>query len=241
MSPERRVILAIAGIGIVFAPAVLNIFTNPYLREAVFLNRVDCGHRTDALDPNHPYDAVVVPGAGTFQDTNGNTVPNLPQQVRLQAAAVAVAEGLASRVVLLNGAGSDDNQTAGNKFLKEAVQRNGAELPNNYILTEEQQSVNTATNMQELVEIAADHNLRRLAVVTNSSHLKRATMLACINGISASPFSAEELLGKNEETFSSPLVKFTTHLKESIEIALLMWDPYGRIPTFVRRLLLSLS
>lgn len=243
MSLERRVMLALAGTGmvIVSGPAVLNISTNPYLREAVFLNRVDCGNSADALDPNHPYDAVVVPGGGTIKDPNGNAAPNSSQRIRLQAAAVALTKGFAPRVVLLDGATEPgDSQSSGNKYLVGEVQNHGKELPPTNILSEEQ-SVNTATNMQELAKIARDHNLRRVAVVTNKSHSKRATMLACINGVPASSISAEYLLGKSEETFSSPFLKFTTHLKEHLEVAFLMWDPNGTIPTFIRRLMLSLS
>lgn len=104
------------------------------------------------------------------------------------------------------------------------------------------ESINTATNMKELAGIVRERGLKKILLVTSSSHTIRATAMACANGVAASSLPAELLLitqdpqqiGVLNERYSS-WDMFITHLKETIEASLLIWDPTGEVPTYLRK------
>ncbi|MFH1832707.1 MAG: YdcF family protein [Candidatus Levyibacteriota bacterium] len=209
------------------------------VKKALLGNPVDCGNGIEAQNKDYPFDAIVVPGAGRVKKADGTFEPNYTQKIRLEAAAFAYSKRFAPLIILLNGK-REEGESEGKKYLENRVEElteGTAIIPDKRILTEEN-SINTATNMEELVKIAKKRNLKKVLIVTNKNHLARATLLACANGVAASSKSAEELLVEQNSGHANIISDSSSEqAKELAEVVLIAWDPKGKFPTWVKRLL----
>lgn len=204
---------------------------------AVLGKTVDCG---SGVEPNNqqgfPYDAIAVPGAGVIKAKDGTYKQNAYGEMRLKAAAIAYYWGLAPIIVLLDGQSGPQSYNSSIKTLQEAyadLAGEGETIPAGAILAEDK-SINTATNMAELSVLSDEHNLRKILIETNRSHLTRATLLACARELAASPLSAESLTLENAPRMPR-LKRIFDRGKEQAEVLLIAWDPAGVIPTFVKK------
>ncbi len=194
--------------------------------EAVGPGLYDCG---DALDIDN-VDAILVPGGGV----NEYGWPNAHTRQRLKAAAMLYAQNSDVKIILLLGKPSahDPLEGYGNIKYLQLAYRTLAEadtgIPARSILVEDN-SINTATNMQEAARLAKKYSLERFLLVTQAYHADRATLFACNNGLHVSPRLVEEVLGMEERSYP-----FVVELKERAEVMLAYWDPKGVLPTSMK-------
>lgn len=250
MNPERkrgrRWILRAGTVGIgvaVVGPPLWHINNTLRILGTAFGNDIDCTNGKEAKEKGYPFDAIVVPGAGSVWTDEG-FIPNDYGRIRLEAAALAFARKLAPRIILLDGANSlpEDNQT-NREYLKQTFGDTfGQELPEEAIIGENH-SINTATNMRELKKIAKEHNLLKVIIVTNDFHKTRATLFACQFDIAASSISAEELIidaypERKQEVHRLYHTREVGEIenKELLKIIWSLWDPNGRVPTWLTKL-----
>lgn len=224
-SPDRKILwfLGASSLLLTLLPAQ-NAVTKPYLRDALLNNRVDCTGMVSSGSSGYPYDAIVVPGGGA-ERIGGEVLPSLESQNRLRAAARLYSEKLAPKVILLDGY-DDGVYRGGGVTPRDFLKRES--VPDDAIMVEDS-SINTATNMRELSRLAKSEDLRRVAVVSSEYHSPRATVHACAYGVAATEFPVEAPAGGAGN-------RFTTVLKEKIELLLCLWDPEGRVPTLIREL-----
>jgi uncharacterized SAM-binding protein YcdF (DUF218 family) len=179
-------------------------------------------------------DAILVPGGGMYEDTNGVYRPNAHTRQRLRAAAILYAQNPDAKIVLLLGVPDEGDAMLGQAnidYLQRAYQwavEADDMIPSEDIVVDNR-SINTATNMQEAVRIAKQHSLERFLLVTQSYHAERATLFACNNGLHVTPALVEDVLGLGERTYPDHIVA-----KESIELALSYWDPQGNLQTYMK-------
>lgn len=241
MGPEKRAarFILTTAVAALLAIPVVNIGNTRFVVEAIIRNRADCGDGVGANNRNYPFDAIVIPGGGTVRTTNNDIVPSFEQEVRLGAAAVAYSKGLAPRIVLLDGeSGFKGGSTeTGEGFLQAAFVKVGysGKIPAKGDILVDGKSTNTATNMQALARISTEHKIGKVAMITNRFHLLRATLSACINGVATSPIAAEDLTGIDENQAIRP--SLLTKIKERLEVALLIWDPNGIVPTALKKMI----
>ncbi|KKU83442.1 hypothetical protein A2973_03460 [Candidatus Gottesmanbacteria bacterium RIFCSPLOWO2_01_FULL_49_10] len=195
----------------------------------------------------YPYDAIVVPGSGVQMSLEGHVVPDYFEQLRLEAAAIAVIRKKAPGVVLLDGVSSPQIDPFINRtYLQKEIQKlseGTIVLPDNAVIVENH-SINTATNMQRLSELAVLYNLRTFLLITNEFQIRRAEIFACAYGNNAYPVAAEGVIADFDperrayldELYASPSMK-PIMLKEEIGIAVSLYDPQGYIPTWVKQVL----
>lgn len=202
--------------------------------DALFSGNVECTAGLKPKDPDHPFDAIAIPGAGSTRALDGNIVPSEAGQIRLQAGARAYLAGYAPTIILLDGVARPGEDPSMNKrYLQRLLGDNGQMIPDEAIL-EEHDSINTATNMKKLAKIVEEKGIKGVVIVSSASHVLRATVLACANGVKASSLPAEDILIKQDPK-KEPARMFTTRLKEKFETLLLLWDPKGIIPTFIAK------
>lgn len=200
---------------------------------------VDC---TDGVEPTngaYPYDAIVVLGAGQSQDTNGQAEPSYLGTIRLDAAALLY--GVAAPIIIIpNGHGSPVEIT----YLQHAYQAIAGSdtlIPEDAILVGNH-AINTAQEMEEVVALAATHDIQLVVVDTNDFHRQRGTLSACANGIAASSVAAEQVIeahfperaGEFEALYDSPMMD-GIRAKEAAEVALSIVDSRGVVPTLIRK------
>lgn len=225
---RKRIMLLAASTAAVLTPILMDTGNAKHVADALFSGNVDCTAGQKPKDPDHPFDAIVIPGAGS----DGNTVPGEAGQIRIKAGASLYLAGYASTIILLDGAtGPGEKPSISKKYLQHLLGDNAQMISDETIL-EEHDSVNTATNMKRLAEIVEEKGIRLVVIVSSASHVSRATVLACANGVSASSLPAEDLLIKQDPIPSTRML--ITTLKEKIETLLLLWDPKGTLPTFLK-------
>ncbi len=200
-----------------------------------FGGQMDCGSGVEPARRRYLADALVVPGAGMMVDGDGESVPNHEEQLRLEAAAKAYADSLAPYIVLLNGR-SDHTDVTDKivRFLNQSFHKYAGttdDIPADAIVIDEE-SYNTASNMEVLAEMAQLYNLRRVLMVTNRTHVNRAVAFACNFGVAASPYPAEDILNTPDPDFFALI---PTYLKEKSEMLLLLYDRTGVIPKFLKQ------
>ena len=204
---------------------------------------VDCTGCIENETTHYPFDAVVVPGGGLEQAENGQWVPSKFAQLRLEAAALSYRDGIAPSIVLLDGvAGCDQDQMANKLFLLRRAQERGIALDESSVIAEDQVSVNTATNMDQLRVIAEKYGLKKVRIESNRFHNTRATLFACHRGVAATYMSCEDTIladdpTRYEEIEALYATEYATYLrrKEAIEIAASFIDPSGRAQTLARK------
>lgn len=243
----RRLVLkaGIVGIGAAFVgPPLLHPNNTLRLLGTALGNEVDCTAGKEAKEQGYPFDAIVVPGAGSVW-TNEGFIPNDYGKLRLEAAALAFERRMAPRIILLDGLKNpQEDADVNKKYLKNKFKDTfGQELPQDAIITENR-SINTRTNMQELSKIKKELiNLAKVIIVTNDFHKTRATLFACQYDIAASAISAEELIidaypHRQQEIHALYHTREVGEIetKELIEIIWSLWDPKGTIPTLLTQL-----
>lgn len=232
MSAERRAarratrgLCLAAAAAIALAFPIGNFDNTMRVGEALVTKKTGCADGVRPSDPNHPFDAIVVPGAGVDLAPDGSHIPTDDGQTRLKATAVAFSKGVAPRIILLDGKGNLGTSEA---YLRGLI--GGSKIPNGAILVEGN-STNTATNMEELRKIVDEHQVKRVAMVTNNYHVPRAVLLSCANGIPTSPLPAEDLLTEESRGIPTAIL-----LKERLAILSQLWDPKGKIQTLLGKL-----
>lgn len=229
---RKRVMMLAAAGTVILTPILMDTGNAKRVAGALFTGNVDCTARQKPKDPDHPFDAIVIPGAGSIKALDGNAVPGEAGQIRIKAGARLYLAGYAPTIILLDGAaGPGEKPSISKKYLQRLLDDNTRIIPNETILAEND-SVNTATNMKKLAEIVEETDIRLVVIVSSASHVSRATVLACANGVSALSLPAEDLLIKQDPTSSTRML--ITTLKEKIETLLLLWDPKGTLPTFLK-------
>ena len=192
------------------------------------------------------FDAIAVPGGGMIKNKAGIFEPSEFQKIRLEAAAIAYIERRAPIIILLDGKLEySDHSNINRTYLQNMVKNlshDEINLPIDSVIIENQ-SVNTAGNMDQLKKIAKrDHSLNIL-LITNFFHSSRAEIHACFNGINALSMPAEDIItsrfpGRKSELDlfyqSQPLDKIEK--RERIAIAFSLFDPTGYIQTMAKEL-----
>ena len=247
---NRRFILRAIGLGTAGLVVVLPLLhidnTLRVFRSVALGEKVDCVPDTEGEVKNYPFDAIVVPGGGTVTTPQGAHIPNYYQQLRLDGAAIAYSKNLAPRIILLDGAkGPLEDGLTSKTYLQESLRRlagGNASLPDEAIIIENR-SINTATNMRELRKIVAAQNIKKVLIVTNEYHERRATLLSCEYGVPASSSSAEDLIlevdperkGEIHNLYHTSEVRIIK-TKEELEVIWSLWDPKARAPTLLKKL-----
>lgn len=212
-------------------------YTSSIYGSVFFGGKMDCGKGVEPARTQYLADALVVPGAGIMVDGDGDSVPNPEEQLRLEAAAKAYADGLAPYIVLLNGR-STHTEVTGKivRFLNQSFRKytkTDNDIPAEALVIDEE-SYNTASNMEVLAGFAKKYNLRRILMATSRTHVNRAVTFACNYGVSASPYPVEDTVidrGPNPGFFTL----LPTYLKEGAEMLLLLYDHDGTIPKFLKK------
>lgn len=186
----------------------------------------DCSEG-EAIDPIYPYDLIAVPGAGIYIDEFNNPYINGADTGRLTAAAQAYVDGLAPRIILLNGRQESSPQIAID-YLKNAIEAisEGRIKPHSETIVTDTESINTATNMERLSEFLPSNQVEKVLIITNEFHSQRVAILACNYGINSKVLTVEELTSQ-KWSGNSALID----TKEAIEVVALMYDPKGVLPT----------
>lgn len=208
---------------------------------------VDCKNGVESQNPKYLADAIVVPSAGSLKIDEKTYTPNDIGKMRLEAAAIAYANHLAPKIILLNGEKrAKEDELTEKKYLQDFFRKLTGEtavIPDEAILIENH-SVNTATNMEELAKIVTRHNLKKTLIVTNRFHELRSTLFACANEVPAFSLAAEDLIISQDPGRAEAIKKIyntgeirAAEMKERFEVALVIWDPKGMIPTLLVRIL----
>lgn len=216
------------------AGSIVNATQYPFIVGAFFNERVDCTGNLHPKDPRYEFDAIVIPGSGSEKNELGISIPDLSGRNRLDAAALLVERHQARTVVIASGQPlNKEDELIEIDYFKQSLK---SRLQGNPVLQEpvvaitEHISINTETNMVELSKIAAEHDLRKIGVVSSRFHVVRATVTACLKGLHARAITAEEVLGIDPEPTS-----FLIRLKEKLEIMSLLLDPESRLITSLKR------
>lgn len=229
---RKRITMLALTTTVILAPIVIDAGNARRVAGALFGGKIDCTAGLEPENPDYSFDAIVIPGAGSMTAPDGKAIPSEAGQTRLQAGASVYLAGYAPTIILLDGAaGPGEKPSISKKYLQRLPDDNTRMIPNEAIL-EEHDSVNTATNMKKLAEIVEEKGIRLVVIVSSASHVSRATVLACANGVKTSSLPAEDILIKQDPTSSTRM--FITKLKEKFETLLLLWDPKGTIPTFFK-------
>lgn len=206
-----------------------------FILDAIKNSRTDCSGNTIASASGYPFDAIIIPGAGIIRNSVGELEPSEKGKERLEAGAFARLRGLADNIIIADGKGKPEEKSVSRRYLHQIA----PEIPDEAIF-EEHESINTATDMEESAKIAQRHNFKLVAVLTNASHLLRATALACTHGLKAFPLSAEELLlEKDPQRKFSSEVGLYTQLKEKGEVVWMLLDPQANTLTTARSIMNS--
>lgn len=228
MSLERRAarrLCLVAAATIALAAVPIGNFGNTQrVITALLTNTTGCADGIRPNDPNYPFDAIVVPGAGVSL-ADGSYLPTDDGQTRLKAALTAFLAGVAPRIILLDGVGTPGISEA---YLRGLT--GGSEIPNGDILVEGN-STNTATNMRELERIVKEHQIKRVAMITNMYHGLRSVLLACANGVATFLLPAEDLLTEERRRVPTAVL-----WKEGLAVLSQIWDPTGKFQTLFGKL-----
>lgn len=211
-------------------------------------HNVDCTRGIEPQNSNQKADAIVVPGAGLILSEEGEYEPNIYGKIRLAGAAIAYSKGWASKIILLDGeTNSEEARSASAKFLQEFYAKietpeipKGSKIPSGVIFLENQ-SKNTATNMERLSKLAPLIGVRSVLIITNDNHNERANLLACAHGINSFSIPAESLIDPEVDSELTEEIE-KMHISEwdwffeQVEIGLIYIDPEGDIPTLIKDL-----
>ena len=227
---NRLCLAAASAIVLATLPPTLHFDNTVRVITALLTNKTGCADGVRASNPNYPFDAIAVPGAGVSRMPDGSHIPTDDGQTRLRAAAIAFSAGVAPRIILLDGV---EHPGTSETYLRIQFSQltAGSEIPDKTILVDGN-STNTATNMKELRKIINEHRIGTVVMVTNKYHIPRSVLLACANGVATSPLAAEDLLPEESPRGINAAVPW----KERVEVLFQLWDPKGEIQTLLGRL-----
>ncbi|HVZ12124.1 MAG TPA: ElyC/SanA/YdcF family protein [Patescibacteria group bacterium] len=224
--------------------------TERVLGKIVDNREIECSHDIEPTNKDgYPYDALAIPSAG--RQRIGNThdfEPNPNGKIRLMAAAIAFMEGVAPKIILLDGEDKTGEFHETNKtYLIQQLRRLGwqGKLPADDPTLTEYHSINTATNMSELAKLVRQNKMSKVKVITSGGHINRSMQLACANGIHARSESAENIVlasypnSQEIKDLVKSVQETDNSLKENAELGWSIVDPKGTGPTIVRRILNS--
>lgn len=88
-----------------------------------------------------------------------------------------------------------------------------------------------------------DYNIKDVIIITNDFHIPRAELAACVNKINAYPMPAEDLIKDNfpqreadiDEFYRNNPAMLFLFRKEKWAILESILDPYGYVPTFIKK------
>lgn len=237
---KKRFILKAAGALTAFTiilPPALHPENSIRVISALAGKDIDCTGGTEPQDPRYHADAIVVPGAGMDREKDGTLQPNEFGKIRLEAAAISYFNKAAPLIILLDGKTSTgEEQSAPVTYLQDLFKKlngNDTSIPEKALVVEEN-SFNTATNMQELAGIAKDHKVKLVLIVTNDFHITRATLLACANGLTVVSEPAENIILQQSPERQAEIDSIRQegrrqNRKEIPEIISQLWFPGGEI------------
>lgn len=195
------------------------------------------------LEPNPPYDAIVVLGAGNAFD-KGSEVPSLDGQLRV----IAGVEGyLKKSTKLIRFAGGSQGGTPEAKIMAEYA-TSYAILPVS-IISAETESTDTVSNLLQIREWKKKNpDIRKIGVSTNAYHMRGVQVLGKNLGLDLYPVVAErilvdtgkpDLIAKVKDLYADP--SFQSRIdKEQARLAMLLIDPESHVsherPDWQRRM-----
>lgn len=197
-------------------------------------------HRTidsiqNALQPDPPYDAVVVLGAGNA-DENGQQFPSPDGEMRVIAGVGEYHKGSTKIIRLAGGAMSGEPEAdAMERFIASVfIEEEGIfkKVPPG-IIQKERESIDTRSNIDEIeVWKKANPDVEKIAVVTSGVHVVAAQALAKNRGIDLYPVVAEKALwDTGEESLRRRVRKYFSDgfkakkAKEQERDVMLLFDP----------------
>lgn len=187
---------------------------------------------------SHPYDSIVIFGAGNSFDRESFQSSEHGKD-RLKAGALALYQGFAPRAVLVDGklppnvsisSAEEFFLSQYQNFQIQKRQQPGSldEIKERITLIEG--PINTASEARELGRLFRQERWKKVLMITNGYHLKRATLLSLANGVMGDSKSAEDILKENNLPYNRKVRTYTL-IKEKVELIALIWDPTGIIPT----------
>ena len=244
--PTLRNLIEVGGlIFVFFGVPFLNHDTTGRVLRALAGEKVDCSSGEPA-DKTYPFDVIAVPGAGIDFDSKGLPHPNVFQLQRLQAAA-ALYTIYGSEILLLD-AGPEDTAVTSVKYLQEQVDKiSGRTVKLNSgkvsIITN---TINTASNMQDLSEVMKSKGMKTAVIVTQDFHTYRTAVLACANGINSEVVSVEHVAGalypgelpRIIQLNTTPEMQRITFI-DKLKTLPAMYDPKGNISIMVKEIVNS--
>lgn len=221
----------IAALTTIFILPLKNYESTTMVIQALSGHKVDCSYG-EAANESYPFDIIAVFGAGTYIDELGNIRLNSSQIRRLQASAVAYAEGYAPEIVLMDGM-EDSVLESTRNYLQLAVNffSKGKKVLPGESVTLLTGSINTASNAGDLSEYMDLKGMKKVLSITDAFHSQRAEILACNFGVNTQIKTVEEIMETDQYKIQKRPVII---MKENFEIVLLAFDPKGHIPTVAK-------
>jgi vancomycin permeability regulator SanA len=221
----------IATLAVLFALPLKNYESTARVLQALSGQKVDCSHG-EAADKTHPFDLIAVFGAGSYTDQFGRLQPNKFQLNRMKAAAAAFAKGYASKILLIDGGEKSvlESSIALMQYAVSFFSKGTVELPRDAVSISTN-SINTATNAQDLKKYMNAQGMEKVVSITDAFHTQRVEIFNCNYGINSRVASVEDMLSERQ---NRPVKMRVLVIKENLEIALLAFDPKGDIPTALK-------
>ncbi len=205
----------------------------------------DCSSGKPSNTEGYPYDLIIVPGGGVYEDGDGVYKPNTYQRARLDAAAYAYVGGYAQDILLSGGdpdLGVDMNLSKNYLQGRVLIYSDGEKSLDDSHVVIEDESINTATGMAKVPKIMDELGAEKALVVSHKSHINRAEIMACNYGVNAKSMSVEGIveshnyyIAQNMNTnHGSDDSGWWIELKESLEVGALPFDRYAFGPTLIK-------
>jgi hypothetical protein len=207
---------------------------------------VNCFNKVESENSVYPYDVIAICGGGIGYNSHGEPEPSAVEQLRLRAGAIAFIKNMAPQIILLDGVLPPDvGPNMDTKHLQgyvSKISQNEKSLPDNAVIVD-RVSVNTASNMEQLRNLAEKYGFGKILLITSDFHLDGAELYACANDINAFPQAAEKLIleynpsRKKEITDvyqNQPMVEM--NIKEKLRIISAIYDPKGELSILIKKI-----
>lgn len=170
-----------------------------------------------------PFDVLIILGSVRAEE----------RKLRAIAGGYAINQKLTKNLLLTGGKTNGINEA---KSMQKTILKKFPQTKKNQIFLEEN-SLDTSTNFQNCLPLIKSHKWKKIGVLANNYHLRRALRLAEAYGIATDGISVEDLLFKYDQKYKIEIKKYykTNDMKNifTFEIflnKLLIIDPYGKIP-----------
>ncbi len=203
--------------------------------------KVDCSSGEPA-DRFHNFDVIAVYGAGTDGEQPGTF-----QKGRLDAAAAAFVENLATKIVLLDGGGQQAVEMSLNYLQAKVAEFSGGKRTlKKSSVHEIPGSINTASNTRDLEEYMESNGLKKALGITDNFHSPRVAVLDCNYGANSQIMTVEEFAPEyypynipDINARNRSLEMQFTRVGEELKIASLIWDPLALLSTGVKSAMIN--